>query len=111
MILNGCSGDKMEILQLGTSASKFYISVVNVLNYLPPLVYPIITRHNSVQLRGQIKASGKLGLYRVVSFGLHLSLHIEPGRVDRVTATHISKQQLSSAPQLHINISAPVNIM
>lgn len=62
-------------------------------------------------LRGHIKASGKLGLCRLVSFGIHLSLHIEPGRVDRVEATHISKQQLSLTPQSHVNMSTPVNTM
>lgn len=49
-------------------------------------------------LKGHIKATGKGGLRRLVSFGLHLSLHIQPRRLDRVTATHISKQQ-SSAPR------------
>lgn len=61
--------------------------------------------------RGHIKASGKLGLCRVVSFGIHLSLHIEPGRVDGVTTTHIGKQQLSSDPQSHDNIRTPVDTL
>lgn len=48
--------------------------------------------HKTVLLRGHIRASRKLGLCRLWSFGIHLSLHIETERVDGVTATHISKQ-------------------
>lgn len=73
--------------------------MLNVVDDLTKCITIVLDQLSPVKTalhRGHIKASGKLGLSRMVSFGIHLSLHIEQGRVDRVTATHIGNQLQSS---------------
>lgn len=72
----------------GFAIFKFGDDCTKISSYFTVLA----NRHLTKLLRGHIRASRKLGLCRLWSFGIHLSLHIETGRVDGVTATHISKQ-------------------